>query len=200
MISVTLTRAELVEKGACQEGLGLFDKLSSLQGLLNDGLYVEDWTPLHSVWAWKEYSSFAYWCEQQNLIPRANLSGADLSRANLSGADLSRADLSGADLSRANLYGANLYGANLYGADLSGADLYGANLYGANLYGADLSGADLYRADLSRADLSRADLYGANLYGADLSGADLSGAYRGQSSIQIPGWRTSVSGYLEKDS
>jgi hypothetical protein len=51
------------------------------------------------------------------------------------------ADLRGANLSGANLADANLSGANLADADLRGADLYGANLRGADLYGANLRGA-----------------------------------------------------------
>ena len=62
--------------------------------------------------------------------------------------------------------------------NLSGADLTGANLSGANLSGAYLSGADLT--------------------GANLTGANLTGAYRG-SSPAINGWRTTATGYLERD-
>jgi len=87
---------------------------------------------------------------------------------------------------------------NLSGADLTGANLSRAYLSGANLSWADLSGADLSGADLSEAKLSGAYLYGADLTGANLSGAYLSGAYRGPSPA-INGWRTTATGYLERD-
>jgi len=101
--------------------------------------------------------------KEYEIVPFANLFGADLYGANLSGANLF-----GASLRSADLRSADLRSANLRSADLSGADLYGANLSGANL-----SGADLYGANLSGANLSGANLFGANLYGADLSGAIL---------------------------
>lgn len=94
-----------------------------------------------------------------------------------------RADLRGADLSGAYLGGADLRGADLRGADLSGAYLRGADLRGAYLSGAYLGGAHLG---------------GANLSGAYLGGAYLGGAYRGSSPAPT-GWRTSVTGYLERD-
>ena len=106
MISVTLTRSELVQRGACESGIALFDAIAK-----RGKVCVKDWSPLHTVWLASAYGSFSSWLADNALIPRANLS-----RANLSGADLSRADLSGADL-----YGANLSGANLSGANLSRA-------------------------------------------------------------------------------
>ena len=71
-----------------------------------------------------------------DLLPSADLHGA-----NLTGAYLPFADLTGADLTGAYLRSADLYGANLTGADLTGADLRSADLTGADLTGADLTGA-----------------------------------------------------------
>ena len=68
-----------------------------------------------------------------DIVPYADLRGADLRGADLYGADLRGADLRGADLYSANLRGANLYDADLRGANLRGADLRDANLRGANL-------------------------------------------------------------------
>ena len=153
MITVTITRAELVRHNACDDGLALFDAMAAPGGTI-----TVDWTPLHAIWSRVAFPSFALWCEGEGIIPRA--------------------DLRGADLRGADLEGANLRGANLRGANLRGADLRGANLRGADLEGADLRGADLL--------------------GADLEGADLRGAYRG-SSPAIPGWTTSATGYLERD-
>ncbi len=56
----------------------------------------------------------------------------------------------------------------------------------------------LYGANLSGANLERANLSGANLERANLSGANLERAYRG-SSTAVAGWRTSATGYLERD-
>ena len=78
------------------------------------------------------------------------------------------------------------------------ANLVGANLVRANLDGANLDGANLDGATLVRANLAGAYLAGANLRYANLDGANLDGAYRGSSS-SIPGWRTSATGYLERD-
>jgi uncharacterized protein YjbI with pentapeptide repeats len=91
-------------------------------------------------------------------IPKANLSGVDLSRFNLSGVNLSGADLRSASLSFADLSGAILNGANLSGANLSGADLSSAMLIGANLSGADLGGASWGFVHLSGAIVTQVQL------------------------------------------
>ena len=156
MISVTITRSVLQQRGACSSGIALFDRIVAMRGWRHS-VKVRDWTPLHDAWIASAFPGFASWLIDQALIPRANLSGANLSGADLYGANLSGANLSRADLSGADLSGADLYGASLSWADLSGADLYGANLSGANLYGASLSWADLSRADLSGAIRSRYD-------------------------------------------
>ncbi len=124
-------------------------------------------------------------------VPRADLSGIDLSYGNLIRTNFKKAKLNSANLQEAylvfaNLQGAellcaDLQGANLQGADLSRAYLHDANLEGAILWFADLQEAELLCADLQGADLSRADLQGAdlqeaNLQGACLGGANLSGA------------------------
>ena len=100
------------------------------------------------------------------IVPRSNLSEANLRWANLRKADLREANLRWADLR----------GANLRWANLRGADLRWANLRGADLSEADLSEADLSKADLREANLREANLRGANLRWADLSEADLSKA------------------------
>lgn len=82
-------------------------------------------------------------------------------------------DLSGSVIPRTNLSHANLIGANLSGANLSGANLGMALLIGANMANSILRGAELFQADLAGADLTRADLTGANLSGANLTSADL---------------------------
>jgi hypothetical protein len=126
-------------------------------------------------------------------IPKADLSGAELSRTNPSaaipvGANLSRAELSLADLSGALLAGTNLTGAYLVNANLFGAILFGANLSRALLIGTNLSRANLDLANLSgailvTANLSGAKLNGANLTGAKLPGADLTGATVSQAQL-----------------
>ncbi len=140
MISVSIWRKTLVRNEACRDGLALFDAIAEQQSESDprrlERIRVRNWTPLHSIWARVGAGRFAQWCESRQIIPRADLSCANLSGANLSRADLSRADLSGANLSRAYLSGANLSRANLYGANLSGADLSRAYLSGADLSGA----------------------------------------------------------------
>ena len=149
-MKLTITKQQLKEAGACDEGLRTFAELFGDQAEC-------DWTlekqleVLHGP-----LGRYVGWAYRAGLLPLWSLSGANLSGANLSGADLSRANLSRANLS---------------GADLSRADLFEADLSRANLSGANLSGADLSRANLSRANLSRADLSGADLFEADLSGA-----------------------------
>jgi uncharacterized protein YjbI with pentapeptide repeats len=139
MITVTITRAQLVDLDACAEGLCLFDAVAALHGNL-DEITIE-WTQLSEVWF--AVSGFAGWAREHGVVPQLSLRGAYLRGAYLRGANLG-----GADLREANLSGADLRGANLRGADLSGADLREANLSGADLRGADLGGADLSRADL----------------------------------------------------
>ena len=107
----------------------------------------------------------------------ANLQGSDLDGANLQGADLHGANLQGADLAGANLRHANLQGANLQGATLRLADLTGADLTGAILYSTDLSVANLTGANLTGADLEGVFFMNANLTGANLTDANLTGAH-----------------------
>ena len=90
MISVTITRSVLQQRGACSRGLALFDRIA-MHGWRHS-VKVRDWTPLHDAWIASAFPGFASWLIDQALIPRANLSGADLSGANLSGANRSRYD------------------------------------------------------------------------------------------------------------
>lgn len=68
-----------------------------------------------------------------DIIPQADLKGADLSDADLSGADLTDADLSDADLTDADLSGADLSDADLSDADLTRATLNDATVTEAQL-------------------------------------------------------------------
>ncbi len=119
MITITLTRQELDDAGACDEGMDLFESLREMQGHA-DHVSVE-WTPLAHLWLTVACRDFARWLLEEGLIPRLSLD-----RAYLRGADLRGADLSGADLRGADLRGADLSGAYLRGADLPGADRSGA--------------------------------------------------------------------------
>ena len=193
--TIYLKRRDLVVRGACVDGLKLFDELGALQGRKRS-LRL---TWVHLLWALTVPEAIGYvvWAQEEGLLPRINLGcganlrcanlrgadlyGADLRCANLSGADLRGADLRCANLRCANLRDANLSGAdlrcaNLSGANLSGASLDGASLDGASLDGASLDGASLERASLEHANLERADLSGACLRHANLERADLSGA------------------------
>ena len=99
MISVTITRSALQQRGACSQGIALFDRIVAMRGWRHS-VKVRDWTPLHDAWIASAFPGFASWLIDQALIPRADLSGADLSGASLSGANLYGANLSGADRSR----------------------------------------------------------------------------------------------------
>ena len=78
------------------------------------------------------------------IVPFANLSGADLSYADLSFTNLACVNLSGANLAHTNLRSTYLSGANLSNVNLCGANLVCATLSGADLTGTFLSGADLF--------------------------------------------------------
>jgi len=119
MILVLITRARLIELGACSDGLALFDSIAAIHG--NPDAITIEWTPLAEVWF--SIKPFASWARERGVIPRVSLAYADLRGADLSGAYLRGADLRGADLSGAYLRGAYLRGADLRGADLRGADL-----------------------------------------------------------------------------
>ncbi len=122
------------------------------------------------------------------ILPRVDLSEANLNGINLSGADLqstllnstelvvanlSQANLAMAVLASANLNGSNLKNANLARSALSHADLHQTDLSGAYLVEATLEQAHLINANLQQADLKGASLEKANLSGANLEGANL---------------------------
>ena len=100
MIKIRLHRNELIRAGACSEGMKLFDSLQKR------GVFRSQWTSLHMIWFSLTYPDFSSWMIEKGLLPRVNLSDANLSGANLSYANLSDANLSGAILSYANLRGA----------------------------------------------------------------------------------------------
>jgi len=146
MISVTITRTELVEHFACHEGLAFFDSVEDGGGTLT----IQNWTPLHTVMLAK--AGWLGWCCRRDVVPLANLRnadlrGADLPKVRLLGADLTDADLTGADLSGVDWRNVNLRYADLSHARLTEADLRRANLEGARLCGADVRGANLWHAD-----------------------------------------------------
>lgn len=129
--------------------------------------------------------------EQSQILPSADLSGADLKDINFSGLDLSGVNFQGTNLAGANLSYTDLRGANLQNAFLSRANLKNANLNQSQLVGANLSaanlnqvnlnqaclfGANLAKATLQNTTLHNADLTDANVEGADFTGADLSDA------------------------
>jgi hypothetical protein len=102
MISVTLSREELLAHSPCAEGLQLFDAFRGDYLCI----HVGKWTILNQLWFSVAYPSFYAWGRDKGLWPQlpmscANLRNADLSGANLYGANLRNADLSGANLQRA---------------------------------------------------------------------------------------------------
>lgn len=97
----------------------------------------------------------------------------DLSFTTLYGDILPRVDLSGADLRQADLRETDLMKATFREADLTRADLREASLTGADMRKAVLQFTSLFRTDLGYVDLRGADLRGANLREAILSQANL---------------------------
>jgi len=142
---VFLSREHLVNLGACNGGLGLFDAIKQHQDDVRKAkgkaprknLRIPHWeNPLAQLWMATVHPDLHRWLVSRAILTPVSAPSQNLIRANLEGANLIRANLYGA-----NLYGASLYGANLIRANLEGANLEGANLYGANLYGAALTGA-----------------------------------------------------------
>ena len=85
-VLVSITRAELESAGACTEGIDLYDACCRrFKGGVRK-VKVDRWEPIHTIWLLRAYPSFWSWLVSKDLIPRANLYGADLSRANLYGA------------------------------------------------------------------------------------------------------------------
>jgi hypothetical protein len=148
MNTYTITRQQLVALGACTPGLRAFDEEYP------DGVAVIEWThEVQVALATGPLKHSAFGVRKAGLLPRYDLTGANLRGADLRGADLRDADLRGANLTGAKLWRANLRGANLEGANLEGADLWDADMWGANLTDANLRGANLAYANLKDADL-----------------------------------------------
>ena len=117
-MATTLTLQQLEAVKACRNGIGFFLRMCP------DGVGSVEWTQLHTAWlAICGGGAFHAWAAESGILPKRDLSGADLRYA-----DLYVANLRCADLRNTNLSGADLRGADLYGADLSGADFEGANL------------------------------------------------------------------------
>lgn len=117
MITVALTRADLVEKRvaaglekACQNGLDLFDALKAHcdEQRARDGKprrrgIVIRWSRVHALWMATAYPSHSAWMIGAGLLPAMGFADADLRGAHLRGAHLGGADLRGADLRGAYL-------------------------------------------------------------------------------------------------
>jgi hypothetical protein len=121
------------------------------------------------------------------VLPKADLTGAQLQGAvlflaQLQGASLDQAQLQGASFVFARLEGASLDEAQLQGASLryahlEGASLDEAQLEGASFHYAHLEGASLDEAKLEGSSLDEAQLQGASLDQAQLEGASLKGTF-----------------------
>ena len=94
---ISLTLADIVSHGACDEGTAFFASLSPSE------VTDVDWTVDTQI-AWLRRSArFVSWVMRRGLVPMLPMYGADLR-----GADLREATLRWADLRRANLCGADL--------------------------------------------------------------------------------------------
>ena len=118
MQTIQITREQLVEAEACEEGMADFDQHCP-EGVLECSELELVTGPLRD---------YIGWAVDAGVIPALDLSEANLRGANLIGANLSGADLSGADLRWANLSEADLRWANLSEANLRWANLRWANL------------------------------------------------------------------------
>lgn len=152
-IRIQFTRDVLESHRACGEGLDFYDEIAD-----DDGNLTVEWSPLAALWLAWAAPAFSRWLRKYGLIPRAELSGCDLSGMDLSGADLGDANLEATDLSGANLYEVSLESADLYRADLRDANLSYASLVGANLRHVMLGGAHLTGAALNDTHLKNIDV------------------------------------------
>ncbi len=105
---------------------------------------------------------------QESLLLDANLNGANLIRSQLQNSILNHAKLKGAQLIQTNLQSVDLEGANLKGAVLVNAKLMSARLGGSKLQGAVLNSTKMMNADLRGANFEGASWWGANLTGAQM--------------------------------
>ena len=98
MITINITRAELVEHEACDEGLAFFDVRFTTG---ETGPIV--WTIEAQLKELRDPAAYKwlFWAMAEDLIPRFSMRGSDLSGAILSGANLSGSDLRVANLSGA---------------------------------------------------------------------------------------------------
>ena len=77
MISVSVSREELVRHGACEKGLTLFDRVLALCGPKSRAkgrIFVREWTPLHWVWLMVNHCGFATWLAERGIVSRATRS------------------------------------------------------------------------------------------------------------------------------
>jgi len=118
VITVSLSQDTLASKGACKEGLALFDTIKAMADAERLKLkkprrrgIVLRWSRLHYLWLATAYPGFSSWLIERGHEPSLGLDGANLDGANLDGANLDGANLDGANLDGANLDGANLDGA-----------------------------------------------------------------------------------------
>ena len=119
-----------------------------------------------------------------NLRPRLNFSGADLSRVNFNNTNYSGANFSGADLTYSTFHDSRLIKANFTGAILSGTSFYKADMRESILTETDFfirnRRPDLdntfTETNLRYANLAGVSFFGVNFRDADLSNADISNA------------------------
>eukprot|EP01065_Artemidia_motanka_P021505 TRINITY_DN25736_c0_g1_i1.p1 TRINITY_DN25736_c0_g1~~TRINITY_DN25736_c0_g1_i1.p1 ORF type:complete len:1535 (+),score=436.25 TRINITY_DN25736_c0_g1_i1:43-4647(+) len=128
---------------------------------------------------------------RNSRLPRANLTGTNLSKAKITDAFLRRAVMVRARLTAADLGGSNFSRADLTEADISdtfcgGTSFYAAVLCGSNFSEAKVAGAVFHRAKLTSSrhpqppaglDLAAYDLAGVGLQFADLHKRKLTGAH-----------------------
>ena len=136
-------------------------------------------------------------CDRSNLmLPRSDLTAANLEGANVSYSDLRSATLSKAKLTDAKLTGTSLAGSVAAGADFTKVEAYrsdfskvsatGASFRGAELQRARFSGAALSGSSFAKAELGRVAFDGARLGGNDFAFANLARADLSKATIEGP--------------
>lgn len=113
----------------------------------------------------------------EDLVPGADLAGADLREHDLSEMDLTGCNLFGADLRGCGMQDTILDGAKLQHAKLDGALAVGASFRDAPLEWASTTHAHLYMADFEGAALHETNMHGADIRLANFHEARILGAY-----------------------
>lgn len=192
MIEFSVRRSDLVDAGACEEGLAVVDEWMRDQGCGRWAEYRGHWTNEEQIkLLTSPVASLIDWAVANGFLPAINLRGlraldvdATLAAAsrmcardcNLRGLNMAHSTIPGALFINCDLVGARFFCAIADRAELAWCELDGANFRGANLRHASFDHSSLRGANLTGADLGGAVFTDACLAGAKIDGADFTGA------------------------